>query len=66
MSHIAWSDALLVRKGLELSRTQATAFITLGCASELDAKTLILKMPYTFVSGHREINLKLTGKLPAG
>lgn len=35
--------------------------ITLGCASQLDGKT-----PYAFVSGHREINLKLTGNLSAG
>lgn len=40
--------------------------IILVCPTELDGKTLFLKTPHTLVSGHTEINLKLTGKLPAG
>lgn len=38
--------------------------MALRCPPELDYKTLLLKTLCTLVVGHREINLKLTKRLP--
>jgi hypothetical protein len=41
-----------------------TVTTTLGCAQELDGKTLLMKSAHTLVSGHKEIKFILIGKLP--
>lgn len=58
-------EALLVREPPGAPKIQAIV-ITHGCSSELDGQALFLKTPCTLVLGHSKINLKLTGKLPAG
>lgn len=54
---------LLVRGVPEISKTMQVVVLVPAYASELDAKTLLLKMPHTLATGHRKARSILDRKL---